>query len=92
MLAGFGAEWLTLRKRPATWILAAVWFALVILFGYVLTYLVFAYPPEGSFPPGSNPRDFIGALFPENLLPNVLGGFSSTGGGPIALILGARVW
>lgn len=89
MLAGFAAEWLKLRKRPATWVLAAVWFALVVLFGYVLTYLVFASPPEGSFPPGTDPRYFIGVLFPENLLPNVLNGFSSIGGGPVALILGA---
>lgn len=89
MAASFRAEWLKLRKRPAVWVLAAVWFALVVLFGYVLTYLVFANPPEGTFPPGTNPRDFIEVLFPENLLPNVLSGFPSIGGGPVALILGA---
>ena len=89
MVASLGAEWLKLRKRPATWVLAAVWFALVVLFGYVLTYLIFANPPENSMPPGANPDAFIEVLFPENLLSNVLSGFPSTGGGPVALILGA---
>ena len=89
MGASFRAEALKLSRRPAVWVLAGVWFALVVLFGYVLTYLVFANPPESSFPPGTNPQDFIEVLFPENLLSNVLSGFPSTGGGPVALILGA---
>lgn len=89
MLASFSAEFLKIRKRPATLVLALIWFSLVVLFGYVLTYAIFANPPEDSIPPGTDPQEFLEVLYPENLLPNVLSGFPSTGGAPIALILGA---
>lgn len=88
MAASFLAETLKLRKRPATWVLGLVWLALVVLFGYVLTYAIFANPPEGAVPPGTDPGAFLESLYPENLLDTVLSGFSSTGG-PVALILGA---
>lgn len=89
MVASFRAEFLKLRKRPATWVLALIWFSLVVVFGYVLTYTIFANPPENSIPPGTDPQEFLEILYPENLLANVLSGFPSTGGAPIALILGA---
>lgn len=89
MLASFRAESLKLRKRPAVWVLGIIWFALVVLFGYVLTYAIFANPPEGAVPPGTDPDEVLRVLYPKNVLSNVLSGFSSTGGGPIALILGA---
>lgn len=89
MGASFSAELLKLGKRPATWVLALVWLTLVVLFGYVLTYLVFANMPQGDMPPGTDPDAFVKVLFPENVLTNVLAGFSSTGGGPVTLILGA---
>ncbi len=88
-MASFSAEFLKLRKRPATWILALVWFSLVILFGYVLTYLFFVSAPEETTVPGLDSDSFLRALLPENFLPNVLAGFPSNGGGPITLILGA---
>lgn len=89
MGASFAAELIKLSKRPATWVLALVWLALVVLFGYVLTYLVFADMPQEAVPPGADQDVFLRVLFPENVLSNVLTGFSSTGGGPVALILGA---
>ena len=89
MGASFAAELLKLRKRPATWVLALVWFGLVVLFGYVLTYLIFVNASEGTLPPGTNPEEFVSVLYPENLLTNVLSGFPNVGGAPIALILGA---
>lgn len=88
-MASFGAEFLKLRKRPATWVLALVWFSLVVLFGYVLTYVFLVNAPEEMAPPGADSDSFLQALLPENLLSNVLAGFPSTGGGPITLILGA---
>lgn len=87
-MASFGAEFLKLRKRPATWILALIWFSLVVLFGYVLTYLFFVNASEELVPPGADSDSFLKALLPENLLSNVLAGFPSNGGGPIVLILG----
>lgn len=89
MGASFSAELIKLGKRPATWVLALVWLALVVLFGYVLTYLIFADMPQEAMPPGADQDAFLRVLFPENVLSNVLTGFSSTGGGPVALILGA---
>ena len=89
MGASFSAELIKLGKRPATWVLALIWLALVVLFGYVLTYLVFADMPQEAMPPGADQDAFLRVLFPENVLSNVLTGFSSTGGGPVALILGA---
>lgn len=89
MGASFSAEFLKLRKRPATWVLALVWLALIILLGYVLTYATFASIPEDAAPPGMDPDAFLQTLYPENVLSNVLAGFSSAGGGPVALILGA---
>jgi ABC-type transport system involved in multi-copper enzyme maturation permease subunit len=90
-LASLRAEALKLRKRPAVWVLALVWVALMALFGYLLTYVIFSNPPEGAVPPGADPDDVLKSLLPENMLSNVLRGFSGTGGGPIALILGAMV-
>ena len=88
-LSSLRAELLKLRKRPAVWVLALVWVAVMALFGYGLTYAIFANPPEGAVPPGTDPQEALRSLLPQNLLSNVLLGFSSTGGGPIALILGA---
>lgn len=90
-LASLRAETLKLRKRPAVWVLAAVWVAVMALFGYFLTYLIFSNPPEGAVPPGTDPTGALDSLLPAELLSNVLRTFSSTGGGPIALILGAMV-
>ncbi len=89
MGASFSAELLKLRKRPAVWILTLIWIALVILLGYVLVYATFATVPEDAAPPGLDSEAFLRILYPDNVLSNVLAGFSSTGGGPIALILGA---
>jgi hypothetical protein len=37
--ASASAELLKLRKRPAIWVLAGVWLALLTFFGYLLPYL-----------------------------------------------------
>jgi ABC-2 type transport system permease protein len=48
MVSSFRAEFLKLRKRPATWVLFLVWATLVILFGYLLTYSFVSAPEDAS--------------------------------------------
>jgi ABC-2 type transport system permease protein len=86
--ASFMAELLKLRKRPATWILAAVLAVGVILLGYVLPYVFFSMQPEESAPPGLNTEALTATLLPERLLQTILSQVSGIGG-PVALILGA---
>ena len=99
MLASFRAELLKLRKRPATWILALVWVAVVMLFGYVLTYsfVANAPPPPDDIPEEAQAQQEsfnqsqLDALLPENLLENMFGGGFFGIGAAIVLILGALV-
>ena len=102
MGASFGAEWLKLRKRPATWVLGLLWLAATVLLGYALTYAFLSSPPEPAVPQDAPPeareqarqqqREFqeeqLAFLYPENLVSNMLSGFPNLGG-PVALILGA---
>lgn len=97
MLGSFRAELLKLRKRPATWVLALVWVAVVMLFGYVLTYsfVANAPPPPDDIPEEAQAQqeDFaqaqLDALLPENVLENMFGGGFFGIGAAIVLILGA---
>lgn len=97
MLGSFRAELLKLRKRPATWVLALVWVAVVMLFGYVLTYSFVANAPPlpDDIPEEAQAQqeDFaqaqLDALLPENVLENMFGGGFFGIGAAIVLILGA---
>ena len=99
MGASFSAELLKLRKRPSTWILAAVFVAVVLLLGYALTYSFVANPPPPpeDLPPEAQAQqdEFneqqLNALLPENVLSNLFGGGIFGIGGAIALIFGALV-
>lgn len=98
MAASFAAELLKLRKRPATWVLAAIWLAFVVLLAYALPYAFFANLPEPEVPEDAPAEiqaqnetaseQLMSQLYPENLTSYVLSGFSGTGG-TLALILGA---
>lgn len=104
MGASFTAELLKLRKRPATWILALVWVA-VIAFSYFSTYAFIANAPPPEPPPGeevppevqeqmqAQERAFndaiLESLYPENLVSNVLTGGAFSVGSALLLILGA---
>ena len=97
MGASFSAEILKLRKRPSTWILAAVFLAVVLLIGYALTYSFVANPPP---PPEDVPPEVraqqeeineqqLNVLLPENVLSNLFGSGIFGVGGTVALIFGA---
>src|SRR5918998_754925 len=88
--ASASAELLKLRKRPAIWVLAGVWLALLTFFGYLLPYL--GYLTGGSSAPRSDPMG-SGALadtLPANLVGNAVAGYALFGGA-IVMILGALV-
>jgi ABC-2 type transport system permease protein len=87
MWASFTAELFKLRKRPATWLIAAVWLALGLLFSYVFPYLGY----RGSFTGGHSGSDSEQALaeaLPAELVPAAIQGFPMFAGA-LALLLGA---
>ena len=101
-MGSFRAEFLKIRKRPATWILGLIWLAVVVLLAYTLTYVFLVNTPPPSPPKGAPPKAQkqiekqqkqqqeaqLKSLYPRNVASNVMGGFPNLGG-PIALILGA---
>ncbi|HEY8678592.1 MAG TPA: ABC transporter permease subunit [Candidatus Dormibacteraeota bacterium] len=86
MIASFNAETLKMRKRWANWILVGVLLAILVLLGYVISYVVLTNPPKGF-------RSEVAAsvlkkeVFPENLIPNILVGMETIGAA-IMIILG----
>ena len=86
MIASFRAEILKMRKRWANWILLGVLLVVVVLLGYVLSYVILKNPPKGfrSEVPASI---LLKEVFPENLMPNVLAGMGTIGAA-IMIILG----
>ena len=101
MLASLGAELLKIRKRPSTWVLALIWLAIIVLLNYTLTYALLSSAPP-SFPKGTPKKQQeqlqqqqeqfqeqqLRFLYPENLVPNLIPGYSNVGA-PIALMLDA---
>jgi ABC-2 type transport system permease protein len=87
MIASLRADGLKIRKRWANWILFGILLVFVLLFGYLLTYLILRNPPpnfQSPVPASVLKRE----VFPENLLPNVLGTMSTIGAA-IMIILGS---
>jgi ABC-2 type transport system permease protein len=87
VIASLRADTLKIRKRWANWILFGILLVFVLLFGYVLTYVILRNPPpnfQSPVPASVLKRE----VFPENLLPNVLG-TTSTIGAAIMIILGS---
>lgn len=100
MGASFSAELLKLYKRPAVWVIGAVWLVFVVLLAYALPYAFFANLPQPE-PSENVPAEMqaqneatadqlMSQLYPEALVAYVLSNISGTGG-TLALILGALI-
>src|ERR1700731_2434185 len=86
MIASFRAETLKARKRWANWILFGVLAVVMLLFGYVVSYLILKHPPR-NFESPVPASVLLRAVFPENLVANVLSPITSLGAA-IMIILG----
>lgn len=86
MIASFRAEILKMRKRWANWVLLGVLLVVLVLLGYVLSYVILKNPPKGfrSEVPASI---LLKEIFPQNLVPNVLAGMGTIGAA-VMIILG----
>ncbi len=83
------AEWLKLRKRAATYVIGAIWVALILLLEYLLSYYFFKSAPRPRLGAGGfNTRTFIDALLPRNIVHYMVPG-NTTLGGALMLILAA---
>lgn len=88
MIGALRGEWLKASRRPAVWILFGVLLLLVAVLGYLVGWFFLTHPPAHSrLPAGVRVADLKVALYPPELVRQVL---STTGtlGGAIALILG----
>lgn len=83
MLNSVRAELLVLTRRPATWILMGLWFALSSIFGYGWNYPAYLQNP-------ADPRNPLFKMLPQYLVGNRVLGYPFFGG-VIALILGVLV-
>lgn len=84
------SEWLKLRKRPAIISVGAIWLALVLLLGYLLSYTVFKNPPPGRLGARLASAALAPDLLPNNLVPWFVPTFSNLGG-TLILIMAAIV-
>lgn len=89
MGGSFTAEFLKLRKRPATWVLALIFAFVLGLFGYLFNYLFIVNAPEQGGAPQGFEEGMLQYLLPESVLVNVLGTGFAGFGGALVLILGA---
>ncbi len=84
MLASFCAELVKLRRRPAIWVVAVVWWILALMFGYVFPYLAYRF--------GTGPRASLGRGALVHALPDALVGSAVQGfpvfAGALAMLLG----
>ena len=90
MGGSYRAEMLKLVRRPAMWILGAVFLVLAQVFGYLIPYVAYRSGGGGGFAAGETPAQLLADLLPGRLVPNTLGGFPMFAGA-IALIIGGLV-
>lgn len=84
MLGSLSAEVLKVVKRPATWIIVAVWLILNQCFAYLFPYISYT---TGGTDAGGPPVQSLDALLPAQLVGNNIGGYPMFGGA-LMLLLG----
>lgn len=89
MIASFVAELTKLGKRPAIWIVAAVWLTLSLVFGYVFPYLNYRGTPSG--PSAGNQAEIservLSEALPAGLVSAAIQGFPMFAGA-LAMLVG----
>jgi ABC-2 type transport system permease protein len=90
MRASLTAELLKVGKRPATWLIAAAWLVLSLLFGYLFPYLSYRGAPTGPAAGAgqASAEQVLAEALPANLVPTAIQGFPVFAGA-LALLLGA---
>lgn len=89
MRASFAAELLKVGRRPAMWLVAVVWLALSLVFGYLFPYLSYRGAPTGpaAGAGAASAEQVLAEALPANLVPTAIQGFPVFAGA-LALLLG----
>jgi ABC-2 type transport system permease protein len=90
MRGSLSAELLKLRKRPATWLVGAVFVTLGLVFAYLFPYLSYRSGGARQGPVAGSGEELLLDALPANLVPSALGGWPLFGGA-LALVLGALI-
>lgn len=81
MYASARVEFTKLRRRPAVWVIGAIWLTLGVVFGYVIPYLLFRSKVNGAQ---------LAVVLPASVIENAIQGFPYFGLA-LALILGVLI-
>ncbi|HEX6547200.1 MAG TPA: ABC transporter permease subunit [Candidatus Dormibacteraeota bacterium] len=90
MVAALGVEVFKLQRRVAVWVCLGILLLIVILLGYLLTWLVLSHPsPQtaAQLPRGVTPEQLKQQIYPAHFVQNTLSGAAQLGG-VIMLIVG----
>ncbi len=90
MLQTFRAEMFKVVRRPAIWILAAVFLVLAQVFGYLFPYIAYRAGGGAGFGAGQTAAQLLADILPARLVPNTLAGFPMFAGA-IALVIGGLI-
>ena len=87
MKASFRAELMRLARRPAMWVILAVWTALSVVFGYVFPYFSYRGALSATGAVASASEQVLSEALPAELVPAAVQGFPLFAGA-LALLIG----
>lgn len=90
MIASFLAEFLKLAKRPAIWLIGAIWLLLGLSFGYLFPYFSSQGTPAGPNPGAQTGEAALSGALPEALASTAIQG-TPMFAGALALLIGVLV-